>query len=108
MSHANPYEKETLSLFAKRGHELQKILSNYGVLDYGGEWDTDCQGEFHRTEKTLMLLDEQTNGRFNFLVNSKITQTVNEEDGNGECISKETISTASTVLKYNGKEYKNQ
>lgn len=108
MSHANPYEKETLSLFAKRGHELQKILSNYGVLDYGGEWDTDCQGEFHRTEKTLMLLDEQTNGRFNFLVNSKITQTVNEEDGNGECISKETISTATTVLKYNGKEYKNQ
>ncbi|WP_418502332.1 hypothetical protein [Flagellimonas sp.] len=106
MSSANPYENETLSLFVKSGHELQKILSNYSVMDYGGEWDTDCQGEFTRTEKTLLLSEERTNGWFDILVKSKITETKNEEDENRDCLAKETISTETTVLKFNGKEYK--
>lgn len=106
MSGANPYENETLSLFVKSGQGLQKILNNFSVMDYGGEWDTSCQGEFDRTEKVLILSDEQTNGWFDILVKSKITKTINEEDGNGECISKETTSTETTVLKFNGKEYR--
>lgn len=108
MSHANPYENETLSLFVKSGQSLQKILNNFSVMDYDGEWDTECLGEFLRTEKLLILSEEQTNGWFDFLVKSKITKTINEEDGNGECISKETTSTETTVLKFIGEEYKNE
>ncbi|RYC53138.1 hypothetical protein [Flagellimonas olearia] len=108
MSHANPYENETLSLFVESGQSLQKILSNYSVMEYGGEWDTDCLGQFLRTEKLLIPSAEQTNGWFDFLVKSKITETINEEDESGECLSKETTSTETSRLKFNGEEYKNE
>jgi hypothetical protein len=108
MSHANPYENETLSLFVESGQSLQKVLNNYSVMEYGGEWDTDCLGEFQRTEKLLILSEEQTNGWFDFLVKNKITETINEEDESGECISKETTSTKTSRLKFNGEEYKSE
>ncbi|WP_437395784.1 hypothetical protein [Flagellimonas lutimaris] len=106
LSRPNPYENETLSLFVKSGNKLQKILGNYSVMDYGGEWDTDCWGEFVRNEKILFLSKKQTMGWFDILVKNKITETKDDVDENGECISNETISTETSVLKFNGEEYK--
>ncbi|MDC6384662.1 hypothetical protein PP180_04765 [Muricauda sp. SK9] len=108
MSRANPYENETLSLFVKSGGSLQKVLTNYSVIDYGGEWDTNCQGEFMRTGGTLILSEERTNGWFDILAKSKITKTKNEENENGECVATETTSTETIVLKFNGEEYKTE
>ena len=106
MSHANPYENETLSLFVKSGDSLQKVLNHFNVLESGGEWDTACAGEFLRTENTLLIAEEQTNDWFNITVKSNITNTQNIENGEGECISSETNSMETGFLKYDGREYK--
>ena len=106
LSRPNPYENETLSLFVRSENELKKILSNYSVMDYGGEWDTDCLGEFLRSEKILFMSKKQTNSWFDILVKNMIIETKNGVEENGECISNETISTENTLLKFNGEEYK--
>jgi hypothetical protein len=92
----------------KSGDSLLKVLSDYAIEDYGGEWDGDCNGEFNETKKTLAVGSEKTNEWFDLLVNNKITVTKNFEDKNGECQANETISTETTVLKFNGEAYKNE
>ncbi|WP_442846134.1 hypothetical protein [Leeuwenhoekiella sp. H156] len=106
MSHANPYENETLSLFVKSGDSLQKVLNHFNVLESGGEWDTACAGEFQRTENRLLIAKEQTNDWFDITVKSNITNTLNEAKSDGRCISSETNSIVTRVLKYDGREYK--
>ena len=57
-------------------------------------------------KKVLIISKNKTNGYFDILVKNKITETTNYEDRNGNCDSKEKITTTKTVLKFNGKEYK--
>jgi len=105
-SRANPYANKTISLFVKSDDTLKKVLHNYDVMDYGGEWDTSCYGEFIDVKSTLIISEEKTNGYFDILVKSKITKTKNTEDEHGECDSKEKINTEKTVLKFDGSVYK--
>ncbi|WP_299435578.1 hypothetical protein [uncultured Aquimarina sp.] len=105
-SRANPYANKTISLFVKSDDTLKKVLHNYHVMDYGGEWDTSCYGEFIDVKSTLIISEEKTNGYFDILIKSKITETKNTEDEHGECDSKEKISTEKTVLKFDGSVYK--
>ena len=105
-SKPNPYSNETISLFIKSKDSLKKILNNYDVMDYGGEWDTNCFGEFIKKTKTLSILSKKSNSYYDILVNNKITETKNFEDSNGNCQQKEKTSSKKTVLKFNGNRYK--
>jgi len=104
-SHANPYEKETISLFVKSENELKNILKNFVLLVDRGEWDTDCAGEFTNLKNTLFLSKEKTNNYFDILVESKITETIAYKDKNGNCDSKEKSTTKKIILKFDGKVY---
>jgi len=104
-SRANPYTNKTISLFVKSGDILKKVLHNHDVADYGGEWDTNCYGEFIDIKNTLIISKEKTNDYFDILVKSKITEIKNYEDENGECDSKETVANKTLVLKFNGETY---
>ncbi|MFD2562909.1 PA3715 family protein [Aquimarina rubra] len=108
LSQPNPYSLESISLFVKSENTLRNILKNYEVKVYGGEWDTICYGEFTDVKKTLIISKEKSNDYFDIVVKSNITETKNDEDENGECISKEKRTTSKTVLKFNGKEYKSE
>ena len=105
MSHANPYENKKLSLFIKSRETLNKVLHNFDIMEYGGEWDTNCEGDFLREERTLIMADQKTNDYFNILVKNKITKTKNEEDEKGDCDAKETISYETLILKFDGNSY---
>ncbi|WP_143273659.1 hypothetical protein [Aquimarina sp. MAR_2010_214] len=105
MSKANPYSNTTISLFIKSKNTLKRILKNYDVMDYGGEWDTDCIGEFIDHKKTLIITASKTNSYYNILAKNKITKTKNYIDKNNDCDSMEKVTTMKTVLKYNGEEY---
>lgn len=105
-SHANPYENETISLFVKSEKSLKKVLHNYDTMNNSGEWNTDCVGEFTDVKNTLSMSKEKTNGYFNILVKSNITESKAYMNENGDCDSKDTITTKTTVLKFNGKTYK--
>ena len=105
-SKPNPYSNKTLSLFMKSGDSLKKVLHNYDVMNYGGEWDTACAGEFIDIKNTLIIAEEKTNGYFDILIKSKVTETKNEKDEKGECQSTKNSTTETKILKYNGKIYK--
>ncbi len=105
-SQANPHENETISLFVKSENVLKNILKNVVTLNYGGEWDTNCAGEFTSSESTLVISKGKTNDYYDILVKSKITESIDFEDNNGDCDSKENSTTKQTILKYDGEEYK--
>lgn len=63
-------------------------------------------GEFTRSKSTLFVSKEKTNGYFDIPVKSKITKSINFEDENGDCDSKENSTITKTILKFDGKEYK--
>lgn len=104
-SRANPYTQETITLFIENGNELKKILSNFSTIDYTGEWDTDCIGEFLETNKVLIMSQDTTNKYYDILVNSKITTTINFKDENGNCDSKETVINKNSVLIFDQNAY---
>lgn len=105
-SRVNPYESEQLSLFIVANNNLQKVLHNFEILDNGGEWDGNCEGEFINEKRTLIISEEKNNDYFDILVKHKITNNIVFEDENGGCISKDTITTKTSVLKFDGKTYK--
>ena len=105
-SQANPYSNEIISLFMKSGNTLKKVLNNYDVVNYGGEWDTNCVGEFIGSKATLTMSDEKTNEYFDIIVKNTITETKNYEDENGDCESIDGITTESAILKFESNEYK--
>ncbi|RKF02740.1 hypothetical protein C8N26_2729 [Tenacibaculum lutimaris] len=105
-SRVNPYENESLSLFIIANNNLQKVLHNFEIIDNGGEWDGNCHGEFITEKRTLIISEEKNNGYFDILVKHKITNNIAFEDENGDCKSKDTITTKTSVLKFDGKTYK--
>ncbi len=106
MSKANPYSNTTISLFIKLGNRLKKVLNSFDLLNYNGEWDTNCVGEFIDEKKILILSSNKTNGFHNLIVKNQITVTKNFEDKNGGCDYKEKKTIKKTILKFNGREYK--
>ena len=105
-SRVNPYNSETLSLFVKYDSAFKKVLDNYTVSDYNGEWDGTCTGEFIDHKRTLIMSEEKTNGYFDIIIKNKITKSVSSEDENGDCDTKETTNTATSLLKFDGVTYK--
>lgn len=106
MSKPNPYSNSTLSLFIKSENNLTKVLNNYTVSDYGGEWDMNCDANFIDAKKILIMTPKTSNGFFDILVKNKITEIKNYEDSNGDCIDKKETNTTKSFLRFDGKEYK--
>lgn len=105
-SQVNPYENEALSLFVKSGDNLKKVLNNFDIMKYGGEWNGDCDGEFLSEEKTLSISEEKTNGYFDIIIKNKLTKSINVKDELGNCDTKETFTNKTSVLKFDGKTYR--
>ncbi|RRQ49578.1 hypothetical protein DZC72_02960 [Maribacter algicola] len=104
-SRVNPYSDKTLSLFVKSGDSLLKVLSDYTMKDYGGEWDGDCDGEFTETKKSLSIGQEKTNGYFDIRVDTENSYTHSYKDKNGDCLSDMKLDPQKTILKFNGWRY---
>lgn len=104
-SRVNPYQSKTLSLFIKSEDSLIKVLSNYAVDNFGGEWDGDCNGEFVGEKKNVYTGSRKTKGYFDLLVNNKIMETKGFKDNAGECRTEKSFHFKNTVLEFNGKKY---
>ena len=104
-SRVNPYIDKKLSLFMKSGDSLIKVLSNYTVDNFGGEWDGDCNGEFVGEKKNVFSGSKKTNGYFDLFVNHKIIKTKDFKDSQGECKTDRSVVINNAVLKFNGNKY---
>ena len=105
-SRVNPYSYETITLFEPENGTLKRLLKNYSVEEYSGEWDGNCFGEFNSEKKTLIITDNLTNSHLDILVKSKITNSIVFLDTNDNCDEKETISRKTEILKYENGSYK--
>ncbi|MDQ1140789.1 hypothetical protein [Pedobacter agri] len=105
-SQPNPNHHTDLSLFVKSNQSLKKVLSNYTTETFGGEWDMKCVGEFEQVSSTIIVDKKRKTKNFNdLIINDKITKTINTPV-NEDCIEKETVSSKTLRLKFNGTEYK--
>lgn len=107
MSRPNPYGNKTISLFVKSTNGIKRVLRHYDVMNNYGEWDTNCTGEFKDVKNTLIISRKATNGYFDILVKSKIIESEAYVDENGDCNSKDQITTETNWLKFNGESYNN-
>ena len=105
MSRVNPYDKESISLFANFGDHLKRVLNAYTAVESRGEWDGSCEGVFTTSKKVFIMSENQSNGLFDITVKNKINVSKSIEDENGECNAEDTNFTETSVLKYNGQEY---
>jgi len=103
-SSASPMSHETLSLFMKRENTLYKVLKNYEISHFFGEWDTVCGGRFKKETKTLHLTKHSNHKYFDIRSKSKlsITETTMKED---DCIEKVKHETKQEILKFDGNRY---
>ena len=102
---ANPYENKNLELFVKSDDTLKSVLSNFTIMDYGGERITDCEGEYTRVTSILKPQTTKTNGYFDIMVEIEMVDTENFLDEDGECNATDKHSAQIKLLKFNGKFY---
>lgn len=101
----NPFSEETLSLFIPQGKQLVKILDNFIVATYRGEWDMNCAGEFEEEKKTLIISPTQTNAFFDLISKNQITTTSQTPKGE-DCLEKTRQETTTQTLRFTGDKYK--
>jgi len=104
-SQVNPYTQKTISLFVKAGDTLKKVLHNYEVMNYGGEWNNDCEGEFTEEKKILIISEKTTEGYFDIIAKSTIIHSVNYVPEDGDCEAEKEVVIKKTSLKFNGETY---
>lgn len=104
-SRPNPYNQTDLSLFIIQNNTIKRILKNYPVSEFHGEWDTNCAGEFEDINGVISIDKNKNNGFNNLIIKNKIEQTKNIPTKD-DCIEKKTTKLSNIILKYNGKEYK--
>ncbi len=103
-SRPNPYNETDFSLFVPKGKTIKRVLKDFVINEFHGEWDTNCSGKYEETSSTIEMDKTSSNGYRNLNIKSKTTNTISEQRGE-DCIDRDSISKTSTKLKYNGKEY---
>lgn len=104
-SRPNPYSGEYISLFYPNSGKLIRVLNEFAVYSYSGEWDTNCAGEFYSEEKTLVMSEQKTNNLNNIILKISNT-TIANAFVNQDCIDEERVVKKTEVLKFDGVEYK--
>lgn len=96
-SSPNPYSSKHVSFFMLKDSRLMRLLKNYEIYSYGGEWDMDCYGELYRSSLEAKLSNKMTNGYYDITLTGNNTQ-INLEKVNGECIRNERKEEADPIV----------
>lgn len=100
----NPYSSSDISLYYPEGKTLKKILDNYNLRTYSGEWDMKCSGEFEEDNSVIIVDQLKTNGFANLKIKIENIKTIGKEI-NGECIENKTSKISYKTLKFNKSVY---
>ena len=105
-SKVNPYSEETFSLFLPENTSLKKILHQYQLSTYNGEWNYNCEGSWSDESNSMFIMDsKKTNGYFNIKDKQTFIRKATDKNCDDKVVEK---STKTVFLKYNGKEYKEE
>lgn len=100
----NPYELSTMSMYYPKGKTFKKVLDQFTMDLYSGEWDTRCNGEFEDNHSYIILEQSKTNNFTDLKIKTISVTTINK-DVKGECESKETSKTFYKTLKFKSSYY---
>lgn len=103
-SRPNPYYQTDLSLFIAQNSELKKILQDFPISEFHGEWDTNCRREFEDVKSFINIDKTKSNGFYDLIVKSKTKKTKNIPTDN-DCIEKVKTYQNFRKLKFNGTKY---
>ncbi|MDY3537601.1 hypothetical protein PG275_06225 [Riemerella anatipestifer] len=103
-SRPNPYNQTDLSLFITENDKLKRVLKNFTISDFHGEWDTNCSGEFEEVNSNIDIGKTMNNGLYNLIIKSKIKKIRNIPTNN-DCVEKIKTHQRVKNLKFNGIEY---
>jgi hypothetical protein len=103
-SKPNPYRKTDFSLFIPEQHSLKRVLKDFPIAEFYGEWDTSCSGEFEASKSSIDIDKKKNNAFYNLMVRTTVRKTQNLLSNN-DCIEKEKISHSLSELTYNGESY---
>ncbi len=101
----NPYSKTDLSLFIDEKNSLKRVLENYTISEYHGEWNMNCFGEFETIESTIDIDKTKSNNFFNLKIKQKITNQINIKVKD-DCIEKKNFRNKTIFLKFDKNQYK--
>lgn len=101
----NPYNYTDFSLFLIQNNKIHKILNNYKIDTFFGEWDTRCTGNFEEVTGVLTMDKSKSKGFNNLIVKNNTVKTTGYNTADG-CEEKNKVLVSTRKLKYNGKEYK--
>ncbi|WP_421589858.1 hypothetical protein [Shinella sp. M27] len=106
-SRPNPFGETTLRLFRIDDKErLTPVLDNIVVSSNQGEWDTNCAGEFHNTDRTLSMAPSAGNAIADIVVDETSTTTISTPGKDGACIDTKTAGSNSYRLRYEASGYR--
>lgn len=103
-SRPNPFSSSDISMYYPVEKTLKKVLDNFCIGDFRGEWDTNCAGDFEESSSIIILENGKTNNLVNLKVKT-ITSIINNEEVNGDCVEDKKSKTSYKTLKFNGKFY---
>ncbi|AZA79760.1 hypothetical protein EG347_20870 [Chryseobacterium sp. G0186] len=104
-SRPNPYELTTISMYYPENKTFKKILDQFTVNLFHGEWDTRCNGEFE-DDRSYIIVEQPKSTHFADLKIKTISVTTVNKDVKGECESKETSKTTYQTLKFRNGLYR--
>ncbi|KMQ60193.1 hypothetical protein ACM46_18375 [Chryseobacterium angstadtii] len=103
-SQPNPYSSETISLYYPAAQTLKKVLNEFELSRYSGEWDTRCTGESDDDHSVIMMDKTKTN-HFTDLKIKTISVNRKTKEVNGDCKENETSKTSYRILKFKNGKY---
>lgn len=103
-SRPNPYELSTMSMYYPEGKTFKKVMDQFTMDQYHGEWDMRCNGEFKDNHSYIILEQSKTNNFTDLKIKTISVTTINK-DVKGECESKETSKTFYKTLKFKSSYY---
>jgi hypothetical protein len=103
-SNPNPYGRSDLSLFIIQNNSIKRVLKDYTISDYHGEWDTRCTGEFEEMSAVIDIDKIQSKGYNNLIlkITDQMTKSTRTSD---DCVEKKKTTKRIKTLKFSGTEY---
>ncbi|MBD3906550.1 hypothetical protein NAL32_18115 [Chryseobacterium sp. Ch-15] len=100
----NPYSSSDISLYYPEGKTLKKVLDNYNLRTYSGEWDMNCSGKSEEDNSVIIVDLAKTNGFANLKIKTEKIKKFTKEINN-ECNESKTSKISYKTLKFNKSVY---